>query len=72
MKTPIVEIDPLYPPVFYACLWSMSPSMVVKWFRDNPKVLKFQSQPKKGGKIRCELRIPLSVAMAEYKRRTEG
>ena len=69
-KNPIAEIDPCYPPVFFALLWSVSTSTVTRWFQDHPRVLKL-SEPNTRGRSRCELRIPLSVAMAEYERRCE-
>ena len=66
---PIV-IDPHYSPQFYAELWGMSPSTVVRWFQDLDGVLKLGEPSKNGKRARIELRIPYSLAMREYRRRT--
>ncbi len=61
---PIV-IDPHFSPNFYAELWGVSPDTIVRWFRDNPQVLKTQPTTARGRR-RAELKIPYSVAMAVY------
>jgi hypothetical protein len=66
---PIV-VDPHYSPQFYAELWGVSPSTVVRWFQDMPGVLKLTLPSKNGRHNRVELRIPFSLAMREYRRRT--
>jgi hypothetical protein len=66
---PIV-IDPHYSPQFYAELWGMSPSTVVRWFQDIDGILKLSSPSKNGKRTRVELRIPFSLAMREYRSRT--
>lgn len=67
---PIV-IDPHYSPQFYAELWGTSPSTVVRWFQDMEGVLKLSKPNKNGARTRDELRIPYSLAMREYRRRTQ-
>jgi hypothetical protein len=66
---PIV-IDPHYSPQFYAELWGLSTSTVVRWFRDKDGVLKLSKPARTGKRVRVELRIPYSLAMEEYRRRT--
>lgn len=66
---PIV-IDPHYSPQFYAELWGTSPSTVIRWFQDMPGVLKLSPASKNAKRTRVELRIPYSLAMREYLRRT--
>jgi hypothetical protein len=66
---PIV-IDPHYSPQFYAELCGTSPSTVVRWFQDADGVLKLSTPSKNGKRTRVELRIPHSLAMREYRRRT--
>ena len=68
---PIV-IDPHYSPQFYAELWGMSPSTVLRWFQDMEGVLKLSEPAKNGKRIRVELRIPFSVAMREYRKRSRS
>jgi len=65
-----VVVDPHYSPQFYAELWGMSPATVVRWFQDMDGVLKLGEPSKNGKRARTELRIPYSVAMNEYRRRT--
>lgn len=65
-----VAVDPHYSPQFYAELWGMSPSTVVRWFQDMDGVLKLSPPSKNGKRTRVELRIPLSLAMREYRQRT--
>jgi len=65
-----VIVDPHYSPQFYAELWGMSPSTVVRWFQDIDGVLKLSAPAKNGKRTRVELRIPHSLAMREYRRRT--
>jgi hypothetical protein len=65
-----VAIDPHYSPQFYAELWGMSASTVVRWFQDTDGVLKLSTPSKNGKRTRVELRIPFSLAMREYRRRT--
>lgn len=65
-----VVIDQHYSPQFYAELWGTSPSTVVRWFRDMAGVLKLSARSRNGRSTRIELRIPYSLAMREYRRRT--
>jgi hypothetical protein len=69
-ETQPVIIDQHYSPQFYAELWGMSSSTVVRWFQDMDGVLKLSDPGKKGRRARVELRIPHSLAMREYRRRT--
>lgn len=66
---PIV-VDPHYSPQFYAELWGMSPSTIIRWFQDMSGVLKLSNSSKNGRRTRIELRIPYRIAMREYYRRT--
>ena len=66
---PIV-VDPHYSPQFYAELWGTSSSTMVRWFQDLDGVLKLNKSGKNGKRARVELRIPFSLAMREYRRRT--
>ncbi len=66
---PIV-IDPHYSPQFYAELWGVSVSTVLRWFQDVPGVLQLNTPSKNGRRTRIELRIPFSLAMREYNRRS--
>lgn len=54
-----VVIDQHYSPQFYAELWSVSPSTVIRWFQDREGVLKLTKPVKQGKRSRVELRIPL-------------
>jgi hypothetical protein len=65
-----VVVDAHYSPQFYAELWGMSASTVVRWFQDMDGVLKLSEPAKNGKRARVELRIPYSLAMREYRRRT--
>jgi hypothetical protein len=67
-----ISIDPHYSPQFYAELWGMSPSTVVRWFQDEEGVLKLSKPAKNGKRSRVELRIPFSVALKEYGKRTRS
>ena len=58
--TPIV-IDQHYPPSFYAALLHVSPSTIVRAFRDRPGVIKLAVESKNGKRTRVELRIPYRV-----------
>jgi hypothetical protein len=68
---PIV-IDPHYSPQFYAALWGLSPSTVVRWFQDKDGVLKLSKPARIGKRVRVELRIPYSLAMQEYRQRSRS
>ena len=65
-----IPIDPHYSPQFYAELWGLSSSSVVRWFQDEPGVLKLSKPSKSGKRTRAELRIPFSLAMRVYQERT--
>jgi hypothetical protein len=65
-----ITIDPHYSPRFYAELWGMSPSTVVRWFEDCPGVLRLSKPARNGKRTRVELRIPFSLAMKVYRERT--
>jgi hypothetical protein len=68
---PIV-IDPHFSPQFYAELWGLSVSTVIRWFQDEPGVLKLSQPTKNGKRSRVELRIPFSLAMRVYHERSRG
>jgi hypothetical protein len=65
-----VQIDAHYSPRFYAELWGLSESTVLRWFQDEPGVLHIGEQSKNGKRTRDELRIPFSLAMRVYESRT--
>ena len=65
-----MTIDPHFTPQFYAELWRMSVSTVIRWFQDMDGVLRVGKVSKNGKRTRVELRIPWSLAMAEYRRRS--
>ena len=67
-----ITIDPHYSPQFYAELWGMSPSTVVRWFQDMNGVLKLSNRVANGRRTRVELRIPFSLAMREYRERSRS
>jgi len=74
MKTRIGELapivlDPHFSPQFYAELWGVSVSTVIRWFQDEPGVLKLSEPSNNGKRTRVELRIPYSVAMRVYRER---
>lgn len=71
LKGQPITIDPHYSPKFYAELWGVSESSIVRWFRDEPGVLKGGNPGKSGSRTRVELRIPLSVALRIYAERTK-
>jgi hypothetical protein len=67
-----VVIDQHYSPQFYAELFGISPSTVVRWFQDMDGVLKLTKPVKNGKRNRVELRTPFSLAMREYRERTRS
>jgi predicted transcriptional regulator len=67
-----VVIDQHYSPQFYAELWGVSPSTVVRWFQDREDVLKVGRRARNGKRTRVELKIPYSVAMEVYREHTRG
>lgn len=73
MRTDVqpITIDPHFSPGFYAELWGVSESTVVRWFQDLPGVLKLSKPSRKGRRSRVELRIPFSLAMEVYRERTK-
>jgi hypothetical protein len=68
-RQPVV-IDQHYSPQFYAELWGMSPSTVIRWFQDMEGVLKLSQPSRNGKRSRVELRIPFSLAMKVYHEHT--
>jgi hypothetical protein len=70
-NTAAVEVDPHYPPSFYAHLWGLSESTVLRWFQDRDDVLKVSVPGKNGKRTRVEIRIPFSVAMKVYHERCQ-
>ena len=67
-----VTIDPHYSSQFFAELWGLSPSTVVRWFQDRDGVLKLSKPARNGRRTRVELRIPFSVAMQVYREHSQG
>ena len=66
-----IKVDPHYSPRFYAEMWGVSESTALRWFRDEPGVLKVGDESRNGKRSRCELRIPFSLAMRIYGDRTK-
>ncbi len=64
-----VSVDGHYSPQFYAELWGVSVSTVIRWFQDEEGVLKLDRPRKNGQRGRTELRIPFSLAMRVYAER---
>jgi|YNPMSStandDraft_1061717.scaffolds.fasta_scaffold26926_2 hypothetical protein len=62
-----LALEKHFSPRFFAELWGVSESTIVRWFRDEPGVLKLSR--KQGTRTRCELRIPLAVALRVYQER---
>ncbi len=71
LPEPIV-IDPHFSAQFYAELWGISVSTVVRWFQDMDGVLKLSRPSKNGKRTRVELRIPWSLAWRVYRERTRS
>jgi len=65
-----IKIDQHFSPGFLAELWGVSADTVVRWFQDLPGVLKLNKPSRKGKRSRVELKIPFTLAMQEYERRT--
>ena len=67
-----IQIDPHFSAQFYAELWGISQSTVIRWFQDMDGVLKLAKTSKNSKRTRVELRIPFSLAMRVYRERTRG
>jgi hypothetical protein len=65
-----ISVDPHYSAQFYAELWGISVSTVVRWFQDLEGVLRLSEPSKNGKRSRVELRIPFSLAMRKYREKT--
>jgi len=72
VKPEPIQIDPHFSPQFFAELWGLSSSTVVRWFQDLDGVLRSSERAQNGKRTRVELRIPYSLAMRVYKERTRG
>lgn len=66
-----ITIDQHFSPQFYAELWGISVSTVIRWFQDREGVLRISVPAKNGKRARVELRIPFSLAMMVYSERTK-
>jgi hypothetical protein len=66
-----IAIDPHYSSQFYAELFGVSVDTIVRWYQDEPGVLKLSKPARNGARTRVELRIPLSIAMRVYAERTK-
>jgi hypothetical protein len=49
---------------------TLSTSTVLRWFQDQPGVLRINKDAKNGKRAHCEVRIPVSIAFREYRERT--
>lgn len=59
-----------FSPKTLAELWGFSEDTIVRWFADEPGVLKSQPAAYNGRKrTRCEIRIPESIALRVYEKR---
>lgn len=63
------EIEQHYTPKEVAQVLKISPSQVIKIFRDHPRVLKFSSPATRLRRTRRELRIPASAIHEEITKR---
>jgi hypothetical protein len=70
LKPEPISIDQHFSPQFYAELWGVSDSTVIRWFQDEAGVLKLNEPSKNGKRRRVELRIPYSLAMRVYRERS--
>lgn len=59
-----------FPPKYWAKRWGVDATTIVRWFRDEPGVLRLGSPSRNGTRTRCELRIPATVAERIYRERT--
>jgi hypothetical protein len=66
-----ITIDPHFSPGFFAELWGISESTIIRWFQDRAGVLKLSKPSRNGKRMRTELRIPLSLAMRVYGEHTQ-
>jgi hypothetical protein len=71
MRVQPIQIDPRYTPRFYAELWGISESTVLRWSQDLPGVLKLGEPSKNGKRARREIRIPISLAMQVLEERSK-
>ena len=55
-----------FSPMYFARKWGLSTRTVIRWFKNEPGVLKIRGMSGK----RTELRIPLSIAERIYRERT--
>ena len=67
-----IPVDPHFSPQFFAELWGISVSTVVRWFQDLEGVLRVSLPSKNGKRARIELRIPFSLAMRVYHEHTRS
>lgn len=67
-----VTIDPHFGPSFYAELWGLSTDTIIRWFEDEPGVLKSGKEAGRGSRRKITLRIPWSVAMRVHQHRSKG
>ena len=67
-----VILDPHYSPSFYAEMWGVSADTVIRWFEDEPGVLKSGKEAGRGTRRKITLRIPWTVATRVYQERTKG
>jgi hypothetical protein len=67
-----IPIDPHFSPQFYAELWGISVSTVLRWFQDLEGPLRTSVPSKNGKRTRIELRIPFSLAMRVYREHTRS
>ena len=64
-------LDHHYTTGFLAELWGLSTDTILRWFQDEPGVLKLSKLSRKGVRTRVELRIPLSVANRVHSERSK-
>jgi hypothetical protein len=61
-----IRIDPHFSAQFYAELWGLSVSTIIRWFQDEDGVLRAGKPTRNGKRSRIEIRIPFSLAMRVY------
>lgn len=67
-----IRIDQHFTAQFWAELWGISQSTVIRWFQDCDGVLKLSNASRNGKRMRVELRIPVSLAMRVYREHSQS
>ena len=70
LEFPPIPVEKKFSTSWFAELFDVSPDTIVRWFRDEAGVLHLGDESTNGKQARDELRIPYSVAMRVYAKRT--